>query len=385
MANLQTQSFGSIVSNFASAVQGAAASLVNFTTGSILRAVAQATAGVALWLQGLIVTLLAATRLSTSSGTDVDSFFADFGFKRLPANPASGLVTFARLTNTNQAVIPVGSLVQTSDGTQQFIINADTTNPAYSATIIAGGGFIIQAATSSISVTATAVTPGPSGYPDASGNVGANTITALAQAIQYVDTVTNAAAFNNGANPELDAPAKTRFVLWINSLAEGTVAAIYAAIYGVQSGLTASVIENTLYNGTAQLGYTTIVVDDGMGYPPSQLLTNVGNAVNLIRPLGSSFSVHAPTVITAAVVMAITTGTGYAHASVTAIVQTALSAYINALPMGATLSYTKIAQVAYEASPGVVSVTTGYTLNGGSADMSATAVQVIKVSSVSVS
>lgn len=384
MANLQTQSFTTIVSNFASAVQGAASPLINFTIGSVLRALAEAIAGVALWLQGLIITLLATTRLSTSSGTDVDTYLTDFGFSRLAAVAANGLVTFARMTATNQAVIPVGTVIQSSDGTQQFIINADTTNAAYSATVISGGGFIIPASTTSITVTATSITAGPSGYPDATGNVSANTITSLTQAIQYVDTVNNAAAFVNGQNPEMDASVRSRFVLWLNSLAEGTVAAVQSAIAGVQQGLTYTVIENTQYNGTTQQGYFTVVVNDGTGFPPSQLLTNVSNAINAIRPLGSTFSVHAPVVVNATVVMTITTASGYVHSSVTAIVQAALQSYINTLALGASLSYTRLAQVAYDASPGVTEVLTGYTLNGAAVDLAATNLQVILCASATV-
>ena len=376
---LQTQSFTTTVNNFAAAVQGAASSLLNFTIGSVLRAIADAVAGVAMWLQGLIISLLAVTRLSTSSGTDVDSFLADFGFARLPATSASGLVTISRLTNTAQAVVPVGTIVQSSDGTQQYILNADATNPAYSATVVTGGGFVIPAGTSSISVTATALTPG------VAANVAAGTINALVVAIPYVDTVSNPSAFTNGASAEADAAVKARFVLWLNSLAEGTLAAVKAAITGVQQGLTYSITENTLFSGGAQPGTFTVVIDDGTGYPSTTLQNSVGNAINAVRPLCSSFSVHAPSVVSVPVVMVITTAAGFVHANVAAIVQSALTAYINSIGIGASLSYTKLAQVAYEASTGVTAVVAGYTVNGGTSDISVTSFQVIKVSTCTVS
>ena len=384
MANLQTQSFSTTVGNFASAVQGAASSLLNFTVGSVLRAIADATAGVAMWLQGLIVSLLAVTRLSTSSGADVDSWLADFGFYRLAANAATGLVTFSRLTNTTQAVIPVGTVVQTGDGTQQFAINADPTNNAYSATVVSGGGFVIPSGTSSVSVTARSITPGASGFPDSAGNVAASTITALSSAIPYVDSVTNAATFTNGANPESDSAVKARFVLWLNSLAEGTAAAILSAVQSVQQGVSCSISENALYGGATQNGAFTIVIDDGTGYPSITLQNSVSNAINAVRPLCSSFTVHPPIVVNAAVVMAITTNPGYTHSSVASIVNTAITAYINTLAIGKALSYTKLAQVAYDASAGVLSVTSGYTINGGMADVSATSQQVVKVSTCAV-
>lgn len=383
--SLQTKSFTTLVSEYATAVQASAAALMNFTVGSVLRAIGESTAGVALWLQGLIVALLSTVRLTTSSGADVDSWLADFGFARLPANAASGSVTFSRLTPTNQAVIPVGTTVQSSDGTLQFVVLADATNAAYSATIIAGGGFVIPAGNSGVTITVTCTTPGTSGYPDTNGNVSANTITSMVQAIPYVDRVTNPVPFTNGFAPESDTAVKARFVLWLNSLAEGTKAAVYAAIAGVQQGLRANVLENTQYNGTVQNGYFTVVVDDGTGSPPASLLTSVSNAVDAIRPLTSTFSVHAPLVVGVNVAMSVTTAAGYLHATVTAAVQDAITIYINSLSIGASLSYTKLAQIAYEASPGVVAVLPGYTVNSGTSDVTATGVIVLKSSSVAVS
>lgn len=382
---LSTQSFTTLVTNYASAVQASCATLFNFTKGSVLRAIGEATSAVALWLQGLIVSLLATVRLSTSSGTDVDSWLADFGFSRLPSNPASGLVTFSRLTPTNQAVIPVGTVLQTNDASLQYVVNADTSNAAYSSTVISGGGFVIGAGNASISVTATCVTAGSSGAPDSSGNVGAGTVTSLTTAIPYVDTVTNPAAFTNGADPETDAAVRARFVLWLNSLAEGTVAAVKAAVASVQQGLNYNVLENVQYNGTTQQGAFTVIVDDGTGAPPATLLTAVSAAVDAIRPLTSTFSVHGPLVVPVIVAMSISTATGYDHSSVTSQVQAALQGYINSLSIGQSLSYTKLAQLAYEASAGVATVLPGYTVNSGTSDVVATGVIVLKASSVVVS
>ena len=111
MATEDTQSFSGIVANFATAVQGAATQLVDFTVGSVLNAIAEAVAGVALWLQGLYLQVLALTRAATSSGTDLDSWFADYGFAREAAQAAYGTETFYRYTPTNSTLIPVGATV----------------------------------------------------------------------------------------------------------------------------------------------------------------------------------------------------------------------------------------------------------------------------------
>jgi hypothetical protein len=81
--------------------------------------------------------------------------------------------------------------------------------------------------------------------------------------------------------------------------------------------------------------------------------------------------------------MTITTAAGYTHSAVTAIVQAALQNYINTLPLGTSLAYSRLAQVAYDASPGVTNVT-AVTLNGGTSDVVATNQQVVKASTVTV-
>jgi hypothetical protein len=79
-----------------------------------------------------------------------------------------------------------------------------------------------------------------------------------------------------------------------------------------------------------------------------------------------------------------TTSTGVDHATTCSLVQTALLSYINTLPLGATLPYFKLGQIAIDASSDVLSVLT-LTVNGATVDLSATNQQVIKSSSVSVS
>jgi hypothetical protein len=112
----------------------------------------------------------------------------------------------------------------------------------------------------------------------------------------------------------------------------------------------------------------------------------VSNAIDAVRPFTSTFAVFAPVVVTAGVIMTIATAPGYVHADVAALVKTALQAFINSLPRDAaaqtqTLPYSRLAQVAYDASPGVTNVT-GVTLNAGTSDVVATPAQVIKFSTV---
>jgi uncharacterized phage protein gp47/JayE len=382
--SVNTQSFTQVLTGFATVVQGKSSALVNFVVGSILRAIGEGTAWVAMWLQSLILQAIALTRAATSSGSDLDTWFAQFGFTRLAPTAASGSVTFSRFTATQQAVIPVGSIVQTGDGTQQYQVVADTTNAAYSATL---GGFVIAAGQASVTCAVVSITPGSNSLslPDSSGNVSANTITALYQSIPFVDTVTNALPFTNGVDAETDAAARTRFVGYLASLARATKAAIGAAITALGANYTYTIIENQTLGGVTQMGYFAVVVDDGTGAPSSSVLSTVYNAVDAVRPFTSTFGVFAPTVVNAAVVMTLqTTSTGVNHSTTCALVQSAISTYINTLPLGAKLPYFKLGQIAIDASSDVLSVLT-LTINGATVDLAATSQQVIKSSSISVS
>jgi uncharacterized phage protein gp47/JayE len=161
-------------------------------------------------------------------------------------------------------------------------------------------------------------------------------------------------------------------------LSKATKTAIGTAITSLQIGLVYTLTENFTYAGLAQQGYFYVVVDDGSGSPSGTLLASVTNAVDAARPVGTSFAVFAPVVVNANVAMTITTSAGYIHSAIVSLVQAAIAAYVNTLPLGTSLTYTRLAQIAYDASPAVTNVT-GVTLNSATADLAATAQQVIKL------
>lgn len=376
MANLNTQSFSSIISNFATAVQGSAAQLVDFTIGSVLRAISEAMGGVALWLQGLALQVAALTRAATSNGPDLDSWFAQFGFSRLPANAATTQETFSRFTPTNQAPIPIGAIVQTQDGTIIFAVVADSTNPAFDPT---QNAYVLPAGQASLSVAVQCSTAGTI------GNVSAGQLNTLGTAIAGIDFVSNGAAVTNGESAESDAAARARFVLFIASLEAATLLAVRNAIASVQQGLTDTIAENEQYNGQRQDGMFTVIVDDGTGHPSETLLANVANAIERVRPLCSTYGVHGPVVVTVTVSMTIVTAAGTVHADVAAAVRTAIINYINGLVTtddGVTLPWAILSAIAFGVS-GVTNVS-GVLLNGGTDDLSANSRQSFEAGSVTV-
>lgn len=371
---IQTQSFATIVSNAVTAIQGGSKQLIDMTVGSVLRAFVETAAAIVLWLQAIALQITALTRFATSNGADADSWAADYGFFRLPALAATGAVTFARFTPTAQATVPVGTTVQTADGTQKYQVVADTNQVAYSASLLA---YVLGAGVTSITATV------QSTLTASSGNAAAGLINTLGAAIAGVDTVTNALTFSNGADAESDSAFRTRFVAYIASLSKATKTAIGNAILSVQLGVNYTLTENLSYASVSQLGYFYVVVDDGTGAPGAPFLLTVSNAIDAVRPVCSTFGVFAPTMLTANVAMTLTTGAGYIHGTVVAQVVAALQAYINTLPIGTALPFSRLAQIAYTTSAGVTNVT-AVTLNSGTADLAATAQQVIKAGTLTI-
>jgi uncharacterized phage protein gp47/JayE len=368
MATLNTKGFSDLLADQAAAIQGASTRAnLDFSVGSVLRALAEGWASVALWLQALVLRVAGLTRLATSSGADADSFVGDFGVTRLAATAASGLVTFSRLTTTSQAVVPVGALVKSSDGAWTYAVALDATRAAYSA---AAGGYVIPSGSPNVTVPVRAVTTG------AGGNAAAGGVSLIASAIPFVDAVTNGLALTGGADAETDTALRARFVAYIGSLSKATAAAVGYAISQVQPGLTYSIIEGTDPSGNPQLGYFYVVVDDGTGAPSTSLIALVAAAVEAVRPLGITYAVIAPTPVTASVSYSLTLAAGAVRSAEIIKANAALVTYLNSLGMGDDLPYTRLAQVIYDASPNIIGVSS-LTLNSGTADLITTARQVV--------
>ncbi|WP_248769054.1 baseplate J/gp47 family protein [Pseudomonas sp. MWU12-2345] len=374
MASLNIKDFTTLVRDQVVAIQGRAAGLVDFTIGSLLLAIAESNASVLQWLQQLIVTLLINTRASTCSGPDLDSWMADFGFYRLSASFAAGSVTYSRFTPTNSALIPIGALVGSTDGSQQYAVTIDTTNALYNATL---GGYLIPAGTASATVPVVASTAG------SAGNALPGTVTVIVGSISGIDTVTNALVFAGGVDQELDPAFRVRFVLWVQSLSKGTKAAIGYALASMQAGVAYTLTENQDYSGNTSYGYFYAVVDDGTGAPSGTFLANAAAAIEATRGFTTRYGVFGPSLVTANPGMTITTDSTVTHSVVVAQVVTAIQAYISALKLGQILPYTQLATIAYAVSPAITNVS-AVLLNGGTADLAATNKQVIRPGTITV-
>lgn len=371
---LSMQNFSTLVQNMAAAVQGAASSLLDLTVGSVLRAILEANASLALWLQWLIVQVLQTTRLATSIGSDCDTFGADFGFVRLPALASFGAATFTRFTPTIAAFIPAGTNVSTAANTQSFTVIPDLTNPAYS---VALGGYSLAPGVASLTIDVAANVVG------SAGNIQPGAIALISSAVAGVDTVTNVNVFTGGLDAESDVAFRSRFGNYLASLSKATEIAIGAAVSGVQQSLSYVISENINQAGATQMGHFVVTVDDGSGNPPPTLLGVVQQAVDAVRPVGSSFAVQGPVVLLANVSLATTTLPGASHIAAVAVVADAIETYIASLGVGASLNYTRLAQLAYAASGSVTNIST-VLLNNGTSDLPPPLFGVIRTGTVAV-
>lgn len=358
MASLPTRSFATIVTNIASGIQGRANQLIDFSIGSPLRAIAEGFAGLFLWFQAMVLELLKAARLSTATGTDVDTFVGDFQVYRLLAQPASGVVIVSRLTvGPTTAFIPVGAQFQSSDGTQKYTVTANPTFVGYSAQL---NGYTLAANTGAITVPIQAVNPG------SQGNVVAGAITGFASPLTGLDSVTNPAALLNGFDSEADSSLKARFAAFILGLSRGdffgTEYAVLSAAITVQWTLT----EDFDYAGNWRPGYYYVVADDGSGAPSADFMTAITNAVNSVRPLGVQAGTFPDVIQNVVVSMIIQTATGYDHNTVVGLVAQTLENNINLLGLGNGLDFNILSSWAYTV-PGVTKVTS-VLLNGLSGD-----------------
>lgn len=374
MSGLPTRSHAGIVATIAAGMQGRVVTrFLNFAAGRIFLALAEAYAGVCLWLQREITQVQRETRLATSFGSDVDSFVADFDLARLPAIAATGAVTFTRFTASNsEALVPIGATVRTGDGSLTYVVTADTDLASFD---VDQGGYVVPGTVAQISVPVACTTLG------SVGNVGIGAINLIASEVRGLDAVINLEPFSNGLDAESDEAVKSRFKLFFPSLSKATEVAIRRAVASLQQGLQCEVVENKNLSGTDNFGFFYVVIDDGTGNPPDSVLEAVRLAIEAVRGNTIRFAVYRPQVTWAELSAVITAKPGYALPQVIAAVARAWDLAVNSLRLGEPLRYGRLFQLAYDASPGVASVQ-GLTINGDVSDVGGGARQTVRTQQI---
>jgi uncharacterized phage protein gp47/JayE len=280
-----------------------------------------------------------------------------------------------RFTAIGTALVPIGSLVRTSDGSQTFAVVIDSTNPAWNAV---QNGYVMAPAATTLTIPVAAEVAG------AGGNVQAGAITVLASAIPGIDAVSNATAFVNGLDAETDAAFRSRFQNYIDSRSRATALAVGYAVSSIQQGLLYTIQENQDTNGNLAMGSFIVTVDDGSGHPSTTLLATVQTAIDAVRPVGSIFTVRPPAVTLVTVNLALTVSGSTTSAQLAGPVTAALTSFIDSLPIGTPLPISRVSQLAYAVSGAITNVTQ-VQLNGGIMDVAPPANGVVKVGQVTVS
>lgn len=367
MPQLPLRNFNQLVSDQQASLQASNPNFSDLSPGSPLLALIEANAGIALWMQYLTYLALRNTRMATAEGFDLDTFGQQFLFGRYPAIAASGLVLFTRFTSLNAVKVPVNSLLRTSDGSLTFQVIADTTNSLYNP---ATKTYDIPAGTNSFSALVQCVTAG------AIGNISANTLTRIASTLP-VSKVTNPAPFINGVDEETDASFRSRFQLYINTRSRATVKAIEDAIVNTQTGLTYTIQENVAADGSRLPGNVLIYYDDGTGNPPIALTNLLQTNVENVRAAGVSFSLAPATPVPISISFATKFSTGFNKTQLVGQLALALENYINTIPVGQAVVYTRLYQIIYDSTPGLFEAS-NLLINNTAGDLNITLAQVAR-------
>lgn len=161
--------------------------------------------------QGDIGLVLDSAQLDFAEGAALDLLTALIGIRREQATNATGTVTFSRGTAAStDYTVPKGTAVQTDSSTP---VRFETTE-----TVVLASG------TTSVDAAIEAVQGG------VDGNVGANTIVVIPGSITGVESVTNAAATDGGADREPDDELRVRAQQELSAGSRASAPALVSAV-----------------------------------------------------------------------------------------------------------------------------------------------------------
>ena len=196
--------------------------------------------------------------IDTATGDDLDERAAEIQpalISRNPAAKATGLLVFSRNTTTGTVVIPSGTKVRTSAGTEFITTVAGSITPT-SPEQISGHGV----GKDSGQIAAQAVLPG------VSGNAAANTVIRFASRPAGTDSVTNPTAFAWGTDKESDDSFRNRIKRFLASLGRSTIESIEDAVRGaINEDTGATILFTKAVEDIVNPGFVTLFIDDGTG------------------------------------------------------------------------------------------------------------------------
>jgi uncharacterized phage protein gp47/JayE len=274
----------------------------------------------------------------TTYGQYLDRRASELGLTRKPAVKAVGSVTFS---GTNGSIIPSGTEVYTADGIY-FVTTADGT--------IASGV---------VTVAAEAKVGG------ANGNVQIGSIKFMTGNLTGVTTVTNNVTFDGGADIESDASLLSRYKDRVSKPATSGNKYHYIEWAKSVAGIGDAKCF-PLWDGNGTVKVT--LLDEDKSAPPSDIVTDVADYIESVRPIGATVTVVAATEVPINITATLTLDSGVVVSDVSTIIQDGIKDYLKSIAyVDAVVRYSRIANVILD-TEGVVDYS-GLSINGGTANI----------------
>lgn len=298
------------------------------------------------------------------------SVFTTFGFTKIAAEAASGVVRFSTggALATVAIVVPIGTVVRVPGSSKTY------------ATLVAGTILVGQ---SYVDILVAAQAAG------IAGNTGDDTITELGTNVAGITVVTNPAPFINGRDEETEDERKSRFQGYISTLSRGTKAAVE---YGArQAKLTdangliteyvahAVVVEPWLDDPGEPISLIQVFIHNGASATSVSLVNEAQNVIDGYYT-GAGVAVPGwkaagvPAVVSAAsdksvnVTGNLTAAPGYVEADLIAAATDAVKTYIQGLNVGASVILSELIAIIKRDVAGVYNIT----LSAPTADVTCT-------------
>jgi uncharacterized phage protein gp47/JayE len=277
-----------------------------------------------------------------------------FGFERIPASPAFGVVRVIVTPSATPSTVPAGSIFEAAgDLPRSFVSLADTN---------------IAANASFVDVQVRAQQPG------AAGNVLAGTVFTVQPAISTMLSAAALQVFLGGSDEETEAQQKSRFAAFIRTISRSTTAALD---YGVRSAVVRSaegaIMERVQFQSIVEPWITdlsqppalvNVYVHNGVDGASAALLEEVrrvlfgyrdatGRIVPGWKAAGVRVDVYAATSVAVPVTGAVVVDAGYNSTTVIVQVSAAITDYISALDIGGDVLRAEIVAAAM-GIPGVI-------------------------------
>ena len=340
-------SFNELIRDMSMAVTSSASTLIDVSVGSVLRAIIEANAALALWIQWLTMLMLQTTRAATSVGPDLDTWMADFGLDRKSANEARGNVTVARFNATSRSFIYPGALFKTGDGRRSYVVVRNASHAAWqeenSAYLMVSGLFSIDI-------------PVIASRPGSDGNVVSNSVSIIASPMAGIDTVINLNPFVGGRDSETDENFRVRFGGFFSSRSRATSGAIEFAISQTKEDIRYKITENSDAVGNFKAGSVLVIVDDRTGQIRSDFFDAIASEVTKVRAAGISVILQPPAVENLAITVCLNISSPQPDNVLTNLISDNIQEYLHSLRIGGVVSITHIACSIYRTNSNILNV-----------------------------